>query len=171
MPLVGSRLSLGGVVRLLIASLAVNTAVLASLGPIVAFFSVCTTSYPFMLLFNVVIFAVSGFFGLRFLLQTMQRLMVVGRTRAPAPASSTESDPSTPMEWGDTIEAAQSQTDSNSVLMVFRLWIIVFGLVGAQMGWVLRPFVGKPDMEFTWFRLRESNFFQAVARAFSQVFS
>jgi len=27
------------------------------------------------------------------------------------------------------------------------------------MGWVLRPFVGSPNMEFTWFREREANIF------------
>src|SRR5262245_20713144 len=43
--LVGSRLSLGTMVRLLVATLGVLMAVLASLGPIVAFFSVMTTSY------------------------------------------------------------------------------------------------------------------------------
>ena len=52
--LVGSRLTLAAVVRLLVATLGVIVAVLASLGPIVAFFSVSTTSYPFILLFNVV---------------------------------------------------------------------------------------------------------------------
>ena len=46
--------------------------VLASLGPIVAFFSLSTTSYPFMLLFNVAVFSVSGVLGLTFLLQTLQ---------------------------------------------------------------------------------------------------
>ena len=61
--LVGSRLTLGAVVRLLVAALGVIVAVLASLGPIVAFFSVSTTSYPFMLLFNVVVFAVSRVAG------------------------------------------------------------------------------------------------------------
>jgi hypothetical protein len=66
--LVGSRLTVSAVVRLLVASLGVIVAVLASLGPIVAFFSVSTTSYPFILLFNVVIFGVSGTFGMLFLL-------------------------------------------------------------------------------------------------------
>ena len=42
--LVGSRLRPLGMFRLLFASLAVNTTVLASLGPIVAFFSVSTSS-------------------------------------------------------------------------------------------------------------------------------
>jgi hypothetical protein len=52
-----------------------------------------------------------------------------------------------------------------NVVAVFRIWVIVFGLVGAQMGWVLRPFIGSPETAFSWFRLRESNFFEAVLRA------
>ena len=75
--LVGSRLTLGTVVRLLVASLGVMVAVLSSLGPIVAFFSVSTTSYPFMLLFNVVVCGVSGALGLSFLLQTLHRLSIL----------------------------------------------------------------------------------------------
>ena len=75
--LVGSRLTLATVVRLLVASLGVMVAVLASLGPIVAFFSVSTTSYPFMLLFNVVVCGVSGALGLSFLLQTLHRLSIL----------------------------------------------------------------------------------------------
>ena len=50
--------------------------------------------------------------------------------------------------------------------VVFRCWVIVFGLVGAQMGWVLRPFIGDPNREFQWFRERESNFFESVYHAF-----
>ncbi len=54
---------------------------------------------------------------------------------------------------------------------VFRIWIIVFGLVGAQMAWVLRPFLGDPDLPFTWLRERDSNFFEAVWRTIQQLFS
>ena len=43
---------------------------------------------------------------------------------------------------------------------VFSVWIVIYGIVGAQMGWILRPFVGAPGLEFTWFRPRESNFLQ-----------
>ena len=28
--------------------------------------------------------------------------------------------------------------------------MVVFGLVGAQMGWVLRPFIGNPNQPFQW---------------------
>lgn len=57
--IVGSRLTVLSVLQLLIASLGVMLAVLASFGPIVAFFSVSSTSYPFMQLLNVAVFAVS----------------------------------------------------------------------------------------------------------------
>ena len=85
--LVGSRLTLATVVRLLVASLGVMVTVLASLGPIVAFFSVSTTSYPFMLLFNVVVCGVSGGLGLSFLLQTLHRLSILDSqsSRMPEP--------------------------------------------------------------------------------------
>ena len=60
------------------ASLAVNLAVLASLGPIVMFFSLSTKSYAFIQLLNVVMFSVAGVLGLIFLLQTLHRLTTIG---------------------------------------------------------------------------------------------
>jgi hypothetical protein len=167
--LVGSRLTFSGVVRLLVASLGVNVTVLASLGPIVAFFSVCTTSYPFMVLFNVVVFAVAGLFGLRFLLQTLHRLTLAGASRpteTPSPSEAwAEAEPAGPLD------PVRNRAVSDQVKLVFRLWVIVFGLVGAQMGWVLRPFIGNPNLRFTAFRPRESNFFMAVLQALQNLFS
>jgi hypothetical protein len=54
---------------------------------------------------------------------------------------------------------------------VFACWMIVFALVGAQMGWVLRPFIGSPDLPFTWFRERGSNFFEAVLHSLGALLS
>jgi hypothetical protein len=167
--LVGSRLSLSGVVRLLVASLAVNVTVLASLGPIVAFFSVCTTSYPFMLLFNVVVFAIAGLFGLRFLLQTLHRLNVAVGT--PSPTAPATSETWAEAERSGPLEPVRDRAVADNVKLVFRLWVVVFGLVGAQMGWVLRPFIGNPALPFTWFRPRMSNFFMAVLQAAQNLFS
>jgi hypothetical protein len=189
--LVGSRLKLATVVRLLVASLGVMVAVLASLGPIVAFFSVSTTSYPFMLLFNVLICSVSGLLGLSFLLQTLHRLSIldsepdgiasVEEARAAVARRIDELDsgsaqgpeievPVATQETGP-LDPVENRVLGKHVKTVFRLWMIVFALVGAQMGWVLRPFIGNPDMPFTWFRGRESNFFQAVLHTFQSLFS
>ena len=58
--LVGSRLKVTPVFKLLVASLAVNLAVLVSLGPILAFFSASTPNYSFIVLLNVCIFTIAG---------------------------------------------------------------------------------------------------------------
>ena len=172
--LVGSRLTLSTVVRLLIAALCVMLAVLASLGPIVAFFSVSTTSYSFMVLLNVVVFAASGFLGLVFLLQTLHRLSVAQRPApddpATPPALASEASPAFVEEPG-ALDRLGDQVLGHHVKTVFRIWVVVFGLVGAQMSWVLRPFVGDPASPFVWFRPRTSNFFQAVAQTLSNLFS
>jgi hypothetical protein len=186
--MVGSRLSALSVLRLLVISLAVMLTVLASLGPIVAFFSASTTSYPFMLLLNVAVFAVSGFLGLRTMLVTLQRLTVAQAELQDAPApdfseSVLDSEaPSVPPLSGTpatmppqrtpvgALATPPGQVVSQNVRTVFRIWIIVFGMVGAQMGWVLRPFLGAPGHEFSWFRARESSFYEGVFYALQNLF-
>lgn len=174
--LVGSRLALGSLLRLLVASLGVTVAVLASLGPIVAFFAASTTSYPFMQLLNVVAFSLAGFLGTAFLLQTLHRLSLLGPD-APAvephevAGESGEGAPGVELlqRPPGALEPVDARVLSKHVKLVFRCWIVLFGLVGAQMGWVLRPFIGSPTQPFTWFRARESNIFLAVIKALADV--
>jgi hypothetical protein len=162
--LVGSRLTLSAVVRLLVATLGVNVAVLCSLGPIVAFFSVSTTSYPFMVLFNVTVFAIAGFLAQMFLLQTLHRLSIAQTLGETEPEALGAEPPS-------AIRPLSDQFLGRHVKTIFHLWLIVFGLVGAQMGWVLRPFIGNPNVPFTWFRDRHSNFFEAVLHTLGSLLS
>lgn len=173
--LVGSRLTIASVVRLLIAALGVMLAVLASLGPIVAFFSVSTTSYLFILLINVVVCAISGILGLLFLLQTLHRLTIAQEPEPPTspaapPEGNTEEVVLTPYVQPGALDSVDDRVLGRHVKTVFRIWVVVFGLVGAQMSWVLRPFVGDPNSPFAWFRPRSSNFFEAVAHAIMNVF-
>jgi hypothetical protein len=169
--LVGSRLSFAGTTRLLLSALAVMLAVLSSAGPIVAFFSVSTTSYEFMILLNVLVFAVAGLLGLGFLLQTLQRMAVAemwaGETEGAAASGPSESPsppplPLPPPERVSPLAQLKGHLLSGEVRNVFRIWLVVFALVGAQMGWVLRPFIGAPGQAFTWLRPKQSNFFIAV---------
>ena len=69
------------------------------------------------------------------------------------------------------LDRAEDQVLSKHVKAVFWCWIVLFALVGSQMGWVLRPFIGNPDRPFSWFRERDSNFFQAVLRSMAGVSS
>lgn len=176
--LVGSRLYLLSVLRLLIVSLAVMLAVLSSIGPIVAFFSFTTTSYPFMIILNVIVFGIAGVIGLIFLLQTLHRLtfatLLQTIRNVPPEANNPDVAPSDqppkPALPGPLDHAGQSMLAPH-VKTVFRIWVIVFGLVGSQMAWVLRPFIGQPGQAFTWFRHPDSNFFQAVLHAAIKVVS
>lgn len=170
--LIGSRLTVGAMLRLLVAAMSVMLALLSSFGPIVAFFAMSTTSYPFMKLLNVVVFAIAGGMGLAFLLQTLHRLTLAQLPPAvqpPIPEPFVEGDsessqpPPLPAQiFSGSIDRLDDRPPAANVKLVFRIWIIVFGLVGAQMSWVLRPFIGDPTQPFAFFRGRESNFFEGV---------
>jgi len=194
--LAGSRLRVPAVLRLLVASLGVNLAVLASLGPIVAFFSVNTTSHPFMILLNVLVFASAGVLGITFLFRTLHRLSVALRERVDVCSEASPSlqeatgqevtglpevsDTETSVAGGEVEEEAiwaelaegtsvsdrwEGHVLGRHIKVVFACWAVIFGLVGAQMSWVLRPLIGSPDEPFVWFCPRESNFFEAVWQA------
>ncbi|MAT15472.1 MAG: hypothetical protein CMJ46_09410 [Planctomyces sp.] len=178
--LVGSRFGVVELLRLIIAALGVSLAMLGSLGLIVAFFSVSTTSYAFMILLNVFIFTVSGFLGLKFLLQTLHRMSILAADEKGEPESVEASHPPNDDFEIEVVEEPEKNSGplaklygpilGGEVKTVFRCWIVVFGLVGAQMSWVLRPFIGDPNTEFAWFRPRSSNFFEAVVNTFLSLF-
>lgn len=177
--LVGSRLRGDALLRLLAAALAVMMAVLASMGTIVLFFSFSTTSYPFMVLLNVIVFAIAGFLGLSFLLQTLHRISVAEQQ---ARIESLERPADQPPPLPDATPAPQASPTPGALermeghvlgrneKTVFRIWVIIFGLVGAQMSWILRPFVGDPNLPFAWFRPRVSNFFTDVMQKIAELF-
>ena len=200
--LVGSRLTLASVWRLMIAMLAVMMAILASLGPIVAFFSISTTNYPFMLILNVIVFGLAGFLGLKFLLHTLHRLSIVLEDakvetqpivepeNVPAstcsaldveqitpahdikpllPTIDSQPRPKAKVRKDGALDHVDDRMLGSDVKTVFYLWIVVFGLVGAQMSWLLRPFISAPDKPFILFSARESNFYAAVWGALQHV--
>jgi hypothetical protein len=182
--LVGSRLMMESVLRLLIAAMAVTMAVLASFGPIVAFFSVTTESYSFIVILNVILFAIAGILGCTFLLQTLHRMSVASapmsqaelRSEFAPPQREAAANPELAQDvgiagGGGALDRLQGHVLGPHVKSVFRIWIIVFGLVGAQMAWILRPFIGNPANPFTWFRARQSNFFEGVWNHISNLFS
>jgi hypothetical protein len=151
----GSRLRMQDMLRLLVGTITVNLAVVASFGPVIVFFTVFTTSHAFISLLNVVFFALSGAVSLGFL----SRATRVVFDRGPQAQVESAADPAS----ASPAESAATARPQNRARLIFRLWILIYGVVGAQMGWVLRPFVGNPNLEFVWFRhQRESSFFAAL---------
>jgi hypothetical protein len=103
--------------------------------PVALFFLITINDYLFFLLLNVVIFALTGVMGVSFLYQIMK-----------------------PIDSEDNYQNVKVRTN------ILKFWLILYGFVGSQLGWTLRPFFGSPG-QFELFRPREGTFFSGVWNA------
>jgi len=53
--------------------------------------------------------------------------------------------------------------------LILWLWIFIYGFVGTQMAWTLRPFFGAPDLPFEVFRDLGGNFYMNVIQSVIQL--
>jgi hypothetical protein len=56
-------------------------------------------------------------------------------------------------------------------MTLLNVWILLFGFVGTQLAWTLRPFLGSPDKKFEIFRAIEGNFYVDMVRAIGELFT
>jgi hypothetical protein len=125
-----------------------------------AFFAASTNSYGFMLLLNVLFFVIGGLVGL----STLKRAaMLAVPTNVVQPK----------VEAGEPGSAAPrvQPVPEHQAQRLLTTWGLVYGVVGAQMAWLLRPFVGTPDLAFSLFRPREDNVFLGIVRVLKGLFS
>lgn len=175
--------------RLLLTAILVTLSAAASFGPILGFFTVSTESYAFMLLLNVGLLGAAAIIGMAFLLVRLR-----GAERVDVPEEETgagdgqdgahkseELDVSESREEGRSPDApsrvaawarsreipAQSlpHISARRGMGLLQLWIVIYGLVGVQMAWILRPFIGNPDSPLSIFRPVGGNFFGGVLHA------
>jgi len=131
--LFGAKQTIAQNFALLLTSVAVIAVLLLGFAPVTLFFLITVQGYRFFLLLNVAIFTLTGILGVSFLYQVMK------------PISDSESS-----------EGAKVRTN------ILRFWLVLYGFVGSQLGWTLRPFFGDPHQAFQLFRGREGNFFSGV---------
>ncbi|BCB81158.1 hypothetical protein GCM10022251_67530 [Phytohabitans flavus] len=55
-------------------------------------------------------------------------------------------------------------------MTLLYIWILLFGFVGTQLAWTLRPFFGSPGQEFALFRSIEGNFYAEIIRTIADLF-
>lgn len=144
----------------LLHSLSITLALAASFAPILGFFTLSTRSYHFMGLLNVGFLACAGIVGCVCLSRSLTRLLTrpVWVDSAPVPPVA-EPSPENPFTSSPVFPRSAPVDPATFVL---QIWIVLCGLVGAQMGWVLRPFIGSPDQPFSLFRERSGNVLRAV---------
>jgi hypothetical protein len=157
--LLGTRLGPMDVLRVLVAAITVNLCVLAAFGPITAFFTISTTSYAFMKILNVVFYSIAGVLGLGFLIRVLGSL----EARLNGPPADSGAPPA--------LNAAATPSSEPRMMRVLSVWLVLYALVAAQMGWVLRPFIGDPAKPFQVFRAREANIFIDIVRTLGDLFN
>ena len=141
--LFGSNQSLTQNVALILTAITVTAVLLLSFAPITLFFLLTTSHYQFFKLLNVGIFTIAGSMGVIFLSQGMQVVSASGKSEGNQGARA--------RRW------------------VLRLWILVYGFVGSQMAWTLRPFIGAPAMKFELFRQLGGNFYANVLASIGEI--
>lgn len=161
--LMGCRLTLLATLKLLLSAIVVNLVVAASLGTILGFFTLSTTSYSFMVVLNVALLGVAGAVGLGFLLRALQQLALWQAGAVPAAAVEIV-EPRSNAQAGLNPHESPPRADDllGPAHAVFRIWVVIYALVGTQMAWLLRPFIGSPQQPFTWLRPRSGNFYEAL---------
>ena len=114
--------------------------ILFGFAPVTLFFHLTSDHYQFYKLLNVLFFAISGMCGVNFLFSVYM---------------------------GEGSDHAQGK-GSRFPLMV--LWMVLYGFVGSQLSWSLRPFFGAPDLPFQIVREMSGNFFTDVVRAIHGIY-
>lgn len=131
--LFGSKLNFRQYSAMLMTNVAVISVLLFSFAPVILFFLISIRDYNFFLLLNVAVMGLTGVIGVRLFYQGMRQ--VVG-------------------------EDASGRRPRKRLLLG---WLALYGLVGSQLGWTLRPFFGSPNQPFQIFRTEiEGNFYAQI---------
>lgn len=139
--LMGSRLGFLQTLSLILLALTLNSILLAAFAPIVLFFIITDSSYDFVKLLHVLVMGFSGCWAMAALWHGLREM------------------------------CEKSNLYPKQAIRILQVWILVFGFVGTQMAWSLRPFVGNPDEPFQIFRPEtRGNIYRTVAHSIVKMF-
>ena len=165
--LCGGRLSARQALALALAAITVSSALTLAFAPISIFFLLTAQSYQFYKLLNVSILTLTGVVGLQFLVSGVHSMNSLDTAERPKP----ETASLTELRDEQRQETLRPPTHPRSVnLTLLYLWLMLYGFVGTQLGWTLRPFFGDPDKAFLLFRAIEGNFYGGVIEAIVRLF-
>jgi hypothetical protein len=137
--ILGSKMKLLQMTSIILAGFVLTGAIMVSFTPIVVFFVLTGGNYHFLQLLHVAIFAVSGVFGMKTVLDALK--------------------------YSCERKSVYPQTG----VLVFRFWVVILAFVGIQLAWNLRPFLAERDKPYALFRSYDGNFYTAVIYSIGQL--
>ncbi len=130
--ILGSKMKFTQMAAVILAGFVLTGAIMVSFTPIVLFFVLTGGNYHFLQLLHVGVFAVSGGFGMKLVLDALK------------------------------YSCEQKNVYPQTGVVVFRFWVVILAFVAVQLAWNLRPFLAKRDEPYALFRNYEGNFYTAV---------
>ncbi|MEV6303990.1 hypothetical protein AB0M02_31615 [Actinoplanes sp. NPDC051861] len=180
----GAKLSVLQALTLIMVCITVTSVLTLAFAPISLFFLITAQSYAFFKLLNVGILILTAVVGLRFLTAGMRALnahqasVVVPATPAALTSESTSTSTTAPAKENGAVLTAPApvkplsqigarppqphQGDGSTSMTLLYIWILLFGFVGTQLAWTLRPFFGSPGKDFELFRSIGGTFYADV---------
>jgi hypothetical protein len=165
--LFGSALTFGQYAALILTTVSVISVLLFSFAPVTLFFLISIHDYNFFLLFNVAIFTITGLVGIKMFYSGMQSITAEAAI-VPTDAEE-EYDDFLPPDGKRKVQDKAFKVEDGlqkTRTRLLQLWLVLYALVGCQLGWTLRPFFGAPNETFNLFRNLEGNFYAQVWRSF-----
>ena len=89
---------------------------------------------------------------------------------APTPAQVPPGYMLTPISAREPARAPRQSQPTPPSMTLLYVWILLFGFVGTQLAWTLRPFFGSPGMKFSLYRDIDGNFYAEILRTLSNLF-
>lgn len=148
--LYGGRLSPRQALALILVSITGTSIFTLAFAPVTLFFLVTGRNYQLFILINVLILTVTGAVGLISLVKGTRYLNALNAAET-APRADDEQD---------ALPAEPPVLLINPNLL--WAWLGLYGFVGAQLAWTLRPFFGMPNEPFALFRPIEGSFAESV---------
>lgn len=152
--LYGGQLSVRQALALILAATTVTSSLTLGFAPIALFILLTANNYYFYLLLNVVILTFTGFAGLKILLEGIHRVNALTKHTWAGSQKAT----------GHMLLGGNNDVQAVNI-RIFFLWSMLYGFVGTQLGWTLRPFFGNPTHAFVLFLPIEGDFWGGVAEA------
>lgn len=137
--ILGSKLRLHQMISIILSGFVLTSAIMVSFAPIVIFFLLTGSNYYFLQLLHIVIFLLSGFFGMRMIIDALK------------------------------FSCEKKSIYPQIGVAVFRFWVVIIAFVGIQLAWNLRPFLGDRGKPFELFREYEGNFYTALIYSAKQL--
>jgi len=139
--ILGSKLKLSQMISIILSGFILTSAIMLSFAPIIVIFLLTGSNYYFLQLLHIIIFILSGIFGMRTIVEALK------------------------------YSCEKKNIYPQTGVVVFRFWVVILAFVAIQLAWNLRPFLGDRGQPFQITREYEGNFYTALIYSVKQLVS